>query len=86
MTDLDNTANCRLGNSCEGCGDIDSLTVATIGSPVGVFCMTLCGRCTPNPASWRLPMVRAVHRTLEHCEHLDIDADQMAAAMEAERR
>ena len=54
---------------------------------MGVFCATVCTRCVDagNP-----PPVRgwgqAVLRVWDHCEHLSIDLDQMAALLDAEAR
>jgi len=80
--DLDATDACPLDERCENCGASTDLDVATAGTPVGVYCLTLCGTCAdadtvPEPGGWS----RAVVRVLEHCEHLGIDLDQMAAQL-----
>ncbi len=83
--DVDDTTGCALDERCEQCGsgDEDDLAVATAGTPVGVYCLTLCGPCAdagrvPEPGGWSA----AVTRVLAHCGHLGIDADQMAAQLE----
>jgi len=80
--DLDAIDACPLDEQCENCGRCDDLDVATAGTPVGVYCFTLCGTCTdagsvPEPGGWS----RAVVHVLEHCEHLGFDLDQMAAQL-----
>lgn len=57
----------------------------TVGSPVGVFCVTMCSACVMWDQLPNFAVVSAVNAALEHCGHLGIDADQMAAAMEADR-
>ncbi|HEX8200627.1 MAG TPA: hypothetical protein VF590_09075 [Isosphaeraceae bacterium] len=80
--DLDDTTNCPIADACEGCGSTHDLRVVTAETMVGVYCLTLCAadRVRPTPNSTSAP--QAVHRSLEHCGHLGIDADQMAAAMD----
>lgn len=80
-----NTARCPLDSSCISCRGVADLQVRTIESPIGVFCVTLCAFCVQEDELPRFSAVSAVHASLEHCEHLGIDVDQMAAAMEAER-
>ncbi len=89
MTDLDDVSNCPLGEECSACGDrqfAEDLFVATVSTMVGVYCTTLCPLCT-----WRattvlgsVPVAVAAQRSLEHCGHLGITVDEMAAAMEQE--
>lgn len=43
--DLDATDACPLDERCENCGASTDLDVATAGTPVGVYCLTLCGTC-----------------------------------------
>lgn len=80
------TMRCPLGDRCEVCGSGQDLDVAIYSTPVGVFCATVCERCT-TPA--KAPPVRgwaqACERVGGHCEHLGIDLDQMAAILHAER-
>jgi hypothetical protein len=85
MIDLDDTAQCPIDEHCSGCGGGPNLgnrilRVVTAEAQVGVFCMTVCQKCSPE--GWQLPLVWTTERVLEHCGHLGIDADQMAAAME----
>lgn len=86
MNRLDDTGNCPLGEICIFCGTSQELAVATLESPVGVFCLTMCDDCGERGRLPGFPVAYAVHASLEHCGHLGINADQMAAAMEAERR
>lgn len=81
MIDLDDTTNCPEGESCISCRGTLDLAVATIGSPVGVFCVTLCYACVRWEEMPRFSAVSAVRASLEHCGHLGIDADQMAEEM-----
>jgi hypothetical protein len=81
--DLDDTRNCPLDEACTTCGSGEPLVVVTAESVVGVFCVSLCRACSADGLSPNLGVVRAVERVLAHCTHLDIDVDQMAAAMEA---
>jgi hypothetical protein len=79
--DLDNTANCPPGDRCERCGSTDDLEVMTADTPVGVLCAAVCGDCAETGGELpRMDLPTAVIRVLEHCEHLGIDADEMAAA------
>lgn len=84
MISLDDTSNCPLNESCVYCGTIQELVVATLESPVGVFCMTMCDECGERGRLPGFPVAHAVRASLEHCGHLGIDADEMAALMEAE--
>jgi hypothetical protein len=60
--------------------------VATYQTPVGVFCATVCERCTtPAEAPPVRGWVTACERVGAHCGHLGIDLDQMAAILHAER-
>lgn len=88
MIDLDDVSNCPLAEECSACGGAEfaeELFVATLTSPVGVYCITLCPPCTWRSTSLgSVPVATAVERSLDHCGHLGITADQMAAAMEEE--
>ena len=85
MIDLDDTSRCGgPGMRCESCGAAGELALATADTALGVLCLTLCARCA---RSGQLPGCSAptvVRLVLTHCEHLGIDVDQMAAAMELE--
>ncbi|SRR6266540_3181815 len=97
--DLDDTIRCPILGHCEHCGRVVAdLAVATLGTPLGVYCATLCDQCaepelqttkgrTPGGLiGTRPPMSwgEAASRVGEHCEHLGIDLDQMADALKAE--
>jgi hypothetical protein len=84
MPDLDDVSTCPVADACARCLSTDGLTVVTGQTAVGIFCCTLCDVCDQGR---RLPVMnwtRAVAWSLEHCVHLGIDADQMAALMAAE--
>ncbi len=85
--DLDATGACPLAARCENCGRTEHLAVATAATPVGVNCLTLCAACAdageaPEPGG----VPRAVKRVLEHCGHLGVDIDQMAAELDERER
>lgn len=85
LIDLDNVTNCPRADRCEACGGEEDLGISTYNTQVGVYCATVCDACTddgkhPKPTA----VAAAVDRVLSHCEHLGIDADQMAAALRDE--
>lgn len=85
MSRLDDTSRCPVAAACATCGGTDGPAVATVATPVGVYCTTLCSSCADSghltrPSSWA-PAIDAV---AAHCGHLDVTADQMAALIEAE--
>jgi hypothetical protein len=98
MIDLDNTAHCTVAGHCENCGRIASLATVqelaayTAGTPIGVYCLTLCDSCSDDDdrvvaSARRLPEMslgEAARRVAEHCQHLGIDLDQMADALKTE--
>jgi hypothetical protein len=87
---LDDTTNCPLGDRCAHCGTTGGLVVATFDTPIGVLCRTICGTCAAddaprNPFRFSLELNHVVRMVCDHCEHLGIDLDQMAAALDTER-
>lgn len=82
--DVDDTSNCPLGDECASCGTRDDLAVSTLGIPMGVLCMTLCGDCAEAGRRPKMYLVPGAEKVLEHCGHLGIDADEMAAALDRE--
>jgi hypothetical protein len=53
-------------------------------SQVGVMCLTMCDACQVfGPPS--MSLAQAVRRVMDHCEHLGVTVDEMAAALEAEQ-
>jgi hypothetical protein len=79
---LDDTARCPVASECATCAGTKDLAVVTVETPVGVLCCTLCVICGDDGE--RLPVLSwsgAVGASLQHCQHLGIDADQMAAAI-----
>jgi hypothetical protein len=85
--DLHNTANCPLGHRCESCGTTgQGLAVKTATTALGVLCLTLCPRCAASSVAPPIGIGTAVRFVMQHCAHLGIDADEMAAAMDDEVR
>jgi hypothetical protein len=84
---LDDVSGCPLGVRCESCGvEASDLRVCTVElGPLGVACLTMCPRCASSSIPPRVAVSTAVRLVGQHCEHLGIDFDEMAAAMEAER-
>jgi hypothetical protein len=81
--DLDDRSRCPMAKRCESCGHADDLDVATFGTRIGVYCLTVCGTCVAAsrfPTGW----AATAALVLRHCEHLGLDLDQMAAALETE--
>jgi hypothetical protein len=82
---LDDTSRCPLGARCEACGgEGGDLAVTAAETLLGVLCWTLCGRCAGSDVGPRISVITASKLTLEHCAHLGIDPDAMAAALAAE--
>jgi hypothetical protein len=82
--DLDDTSRCPLGHRCESCGaERDDLAVCTaVMDRLGVACLTLCPRCAGSEVVPPVSVGTAVRLTMQHCLHLGITVDDMAAAME----
>ncbi|MEV6879715.1 hypothetical protein [Amycolatopsis sp. NPDC051128] len=85
MPDLDDTSRCPLGRRCATCSTEDDLAIGTAVTPVGVFCITLCGTCAEKGDTPSIGYPAAAMQVMVHCSHLDIDLDEMAAALAAER-
>jgi hypothetical protein len=86
--ELDDTTRCPIGEACRWCGADTKLVVSTFDTPSGVLCDTLCRTCRSqgrmSEGTWRMSPAEAVLGVLDHCEHLGIDLDEMAAARQAE--
>lgn len=83
--DLDDTSRCPCGHRCEACGtEHGDLTVTTAHTPLGVMCVTLCPDCLASGIAPPVAITTAVRLVGQHCEHLGIDVDQMAAELDAE--
>jgi hypothetical protein len=81
--DLDNTTRCPITEQCESCHTTADLDVVTLGTTIGIYCLTVCGTCVAAarfPTGW----ATTAQLVLRHCAHLDIDLDQMADALAAE--
>jgi hypothetical protein len=83
--DLDDTSRCPVADRCATCSTEQDLAVATAATRVGVHCFTLCGGCADRGTLPSLGWFIAMAGALDHCEHLGIDLDEMAAAIAAER-
>ena len=84
---LDDTSRCPLGVRCEACGaERDDLDVCTVAlGRIGVACLTLCPRCAGSGVVPPVSVGTAVRLTSQHCGHLGITVDEMAAALETDR-
>lgn len=82
---LDDTTHCGPDRWCLTCGTAADLNVCTAGSPLGVFCLTLCGHCATTGRVPRLSAGRVAQMVGLHCTHLGIDLDH-PAVVEAGRR
>jgi hypothetical protein len=83
---LDDTSRCGgPGHLCEACGAKGpGLVVHTVTlGRVGVACLTLCRRCWKSGVVPPMPVGVAFRLIGQHCEHLGIDLDRMAAELEA---
>lgn len=81
--DLDDVSRCPRGHRCESCGtEHAELDVRTADTPLGVFCVTLCPRCASASTPPPVAIGTAVRLVTQHCEHLGIDVDEMAAALD----
>lgn len=83
--DLDDTSRCPIDRCCSTCGTEDGLAVGTAVTPLGVHCVTLCGSCAERGDVQCSGWPAAAMSVLDHCGHLDIDLDEMAAAAQAEK-
>jgi hypothetical protein len=81
---LDRTDNCPLGVRCESCGvERDDLAVCTVElDRLGVACLTMCPRCAGSDVAPPVSVGTAVRLTMQHCQHLGITVDDMAAALD----
>lgn len=86
--DLDSTEGCPLGVRCESCGrEGDDLAVGTAElGPLGIACLTLCGRCGDADMAPPVAVGTAVRLVMQHASHLGIDVDEMAAVIERNRK
>lgn len=85
LIDLDDTNNCPVGHRCESCGtESGDLAVETATSGrLGVLCLTLCRRCAAYDDQIPVSVGTAVRLVAQHCGHLGITVDDMAAELEA---
>ena len=84
--DLDDTSSCPLGVRSESCGIGRSdlvVAMANLGR-LGGACFTLCPRCAASDTPPRIGIGTAVRLVGQHCAHLGIDVDAMAALLEGE--
>lgn len=80
---LDDVSRCPLGLRCESCGaESGDVTVATADlGRLGVACFSLCARCRRSTVPPRIAVGTAMRLVGQHCVHLGIDVDQMAAVL-----
>lgn len=82
--DLDDLTRCPLGDVCHHCGKTATLRLATYATPLGVFCATVCASCLIGNRIPALASTIVVHRVADHCDHLAITFDEMAAVLQSE--
>jgi hypothetical protein len=84
---LDDTSACPLGVRCEACGvEGDDLSVCTVEfGRLGVACLTMCATCGGSGVVPPVAVATAVRLVAQHCDHLGITVDEMAAALETAR-
>lgn len=81
--DLHVTGGCPLGHRCESCGaERDDLAVGTAETALGVLCLTLCPRCAESAMAPPVAVATAARLVGQHCMHLGITVDDMAALLE----
>ncbi|RSM65010.1 hypothetical protein DMH04_50095 [Kibdelosporangium aridum] len=91
IADLDDVTHCPQASQCHNCGGTNRLdTIMTFGTPIGVFCATMCTLCALDPdlaeiTSFSLSIPDVMVRVMNHCSHLGITLDDMATALDAER-
>lgn len=91
IADLDDVTHCPIAAHCDNCGGAERLdTTMTFGTPIGVFCSTICTLCSLDPeigelTSLRMSIPEVLVRVLNHCVHLGITLEGMATALDAER-
>jgi hypothetical protein len=81
---LDDVSRCPLGVRCESCGvERDDLQVCTFElDRIGVACLTMCPRCAGSEVVPPVSVGTAVRLVAQHCEHLGVDLDEMAAILD----
>lgn len=90
MIDLYLTTRCPRGVRCEACGSEAGLLAPwTVRINRGVFCLTLCPRCTGAVTrEGAIPVADSTARRLveQHCQHLEINTHQMGLILAEEDR
>lgn len=84
--DLDDTSACPRSGNCAQCGSEDDIVTDTLETLLGVFCLRLCASCADGRIAPCPSAVAAIEKVLEHCEHLGITSEDMAAVIEYEKR
>jgi hypothetical protein len=84
---LNDTSSCPRGSRCESCGvERDDLRVCACElDRIGVACLTLCPRCAGSDVTPPVSVSTAVRLVAQHCVHLGIDLDAMAAGLDGGR-
>jgi hypothetical protein len=84
--DLDDTTGCPTAERCEICGSDWDIATATAGTRVGVFCLRTCAPCVEKPLPSIRSWLQASERVAQHCDHLGISLDDMAALLARDER
>jgi hypothetical protein len=78
--DLDDMSGCPNHGPCAVCGTEEDVVTSTFETRwAGVFCLRVCTDCLDTGADVRLDVPGLYERICEHCEHLGISGDEMAA-------
>ncbi|MCK2242175.1 MULTISPECIES: hypothetical protein [unclassified Crossiella] len=83
--DLDDTTHCPGAEACAGCGTPENLHLNTYDTQLGVYCQTVCARCTTAGSPSPMGLYDVIDLVLAHCGHLGCDLDEAAAVRAAER-
>lgn len=75
----------RAGSPCECCGETGTVTIVTATTPLGGICLSTCPRCAAADVAPPVSVGPAGRFVLQHCEHLGIEPDQMAAQLATEK-
>ncbi|MGP4019023.1 hypothetical protein [Saccharopolyspora sp. 5N708] len=75
--DLLDTEHCKVRLACECCQGRSDLAALTCHTPLGVLCVTLCGKCATAGKRPRWSGPRGADRITQHCLHLGIDRTTM---------
>ena len=79
-------SSCPRGTRCESCGtESADLVVHVVElAPLGLACMTWCAACAASDVQPPVAVSTAARLVQQHCAHLGIDLDEVAAALDGE--